>query len=205
MATHRSHEAQPVPRFGVLERWETGIRSSGTYAADAARLRLRFSMMFLKLVPMRVGKLAALAALAGVTACSGGSTGASPVPNTAFCGNDTQYALAIPQTGQTIPANTTATIEIVASGNNNQIYSSFKNFDLLLVPAYNNGSTAGQVATGPLSLTGANGAPAPFPSDYYYNGTLQTGLASGVLYNVYLNAYTTNCTPVGPIGQLAAQ
>ena len=154
----------------------------------------------------RVGKLALLGSIFTATACSGGgSSGAAPVPNTQFCGNDTQYALANPQSGQSITANSNATIEIVASGNNNQIYQSFKNFELLLVPANNNGSTAGQVATGALSLTGANAAFVPFPSDFYYNGTLQSGLQSGLQYNVYLNAFTTNCVPIGPIGQLFAQ
>lgn len=153
---------------------------------------------------MRVGKLALLGSIFAATACSGGgSSGAAPVPNTQFCGNDTQYALANPQSGQNITANSNATIEIVASGNNNQIYQSFKNFELLLVPANNNGSTNGQVATGALSLT--TGTFAPFPSDYYYNGTLQSGLQSGLQYNVYLNAFTTNCVPIGPIGQLFAQ
>ena len=163
--------------------------------------------MNLTTVAPRVGKLALLASILAATACSGGggSTGAAPVPNTQFCGNDTQYALANPQNGQSTSANTNSTIEIVASGNNNQIYQSFKNFELLLVPANNNGSTNGQVSTGALSLTGANGAIAPFPSDYYYNGTLQSGLQSGLQYNVYLNAFTTNCVPIGPIGTIFAR
>ncbi len=158
-------------------------------------------------VAMRAGKLVLLGSIFVATACSGGggSTGAAPVPNTQFCGNDTQYALANPRSGQNVSANSNSTIEIVASGNNNQIYQSFKNFELLLVPANNNGSTNGQISTGALSLTGANGAFAPFPSDYYYNGTLQSGLQSGLPYNVYLNAFTTNCVPIGPIGQLFAQ
>lgn len=158
------------------------------------------------LTPVRVGKLALFASLLVATACSGGSsTGAAPVPNTQFCGNDTQYALSSPQTSGTIAANTNATIQIVASGNNNQIYQSYKNFDLILVPANNNGSTVGQVATGPLSLTGANTSYQPFSSNYYYNGTLQSGLVSQTNYNVYVNAFTSNCTPIGPIGQLFAQ
>ena len=152
---------------------------------------------------------AVLGALVTMTACSGGgSSGTSPVPNTQFCGNDAQYALARPQTGLSISAGTGGTVEIVASGNNNQIYNSFKNFELLFVPANNNGSTQGQVITGPLSLTSDSNGYAPFTSNYYYNGTIannQSGLISGVVYNVYLNAFTTNCTPVGPIGQLGAQ
>ena len=162
--------------------------------------------MNLTTVAPRVGKLALLASIFAATACSGGgSTGAAPVPNTQFCGNDTQYALASPQSGHNIAANSNATIEIVANGNNNQIYQSFKNFELILVPANNNGSTNGQINTGTISLTGVNSSFAPFQSDYYYNGTLQSGLQSGLQYNVFLNAFTTNCIPIGPIGQLFAQ
>ncbi len=147
-----------------------------------------------------IGKLIVLGAtLIELSACSGGSSGTSPVPNTQFCGNDTQYALARPQSGQGISTGV-STVEIVVNGNNNQIAQSFANFDLLFVPANNNGQT---VATGSLSVTSDKGGYQPFNSDYYYNGTIASpGLAPGTLYNVYVNAFTSNCTPVGPIGQL---
>lgn len=135
---------------------------------------------------------------AGVTACGGGSSssGTSPVPNYGFCGNDTSYALARPQSGGTITAG--QTIEIVASGNTNQIYQSYQNFDLILVPANNSGNAV----TGSLATASDPSGYKPFSSDFYYSGTLQTGLIPGQQYNVYVNSYTSNCTPVGPIGQL---
>ncbi len=145
----------------------------------------------------------AIVAALALGACSGGgSSGSSPVPNTQFCGNDTQYALARPLSGNTIPTGNT-TIEIVASGTNNQISQSYRNFDLLFVPANNN---VGNGSTGPLSTTSDSGGYHPFSMDFYYNGTLAANsLVSGTLYNVYVNAFTSNCTPVGPIGQLTAQ
>jgi len=154
----------------------------------------------------RLGKFAVLGALFGAAACSGGGTaGTSPVPNTQFCGNDTQYALARPQSGQSVPSNTVTSVEIVASGDNNQIAQSFQNFNLLFVPTNGFGQT---VATGGLSRARDNGGFAPFPTDFYYTGTIGNGgtaaLAPGTLYNVYVNAFTSNCTPVGPIGQLGA-
>ncbi len=146
----------------------------------------------------RLGVVAASVALLAATACAGNS-GSAPVPNTLFCGNDTQYALARPQSGQAVPIGT-STVEIVASGNNNQIAQSYQSFDLLFVPANNGNPT---VATGQLSPARDPNGYQPFTSDYYYNGTIASpGLAPGTLYNVYVNAFTSSCTPVGPIGQL---
>lgn len=146
-----------------------------------------------------LGSLAGIVSLLGTVGCSGGSSGTAPVPNTQFCGNDTQYALARPLSGGSIPSGT-STVEIVASGDANQISASFANFDLLFVPTNSNGPT---VTTGSLSKTSDSGGIHPFPTDFYYNGTINSpGLASGTIYNVFVNAFTSNCTPVGPIGQV---
>jgi hypothetical protein len=153
----------------------------------------------------RFTKFTALGALVLASACSGaGTSGTSPVPNTQFCGADTQYLLARPLSGQSVQANSSVVVEIVAAGNNNQIAQSYRNFDLLFVPASNNnGSLQGSASTGSLSITSDKGGYAPFSSDYYYNGTVTSpGLAPQTLYNVYVNAFTSNCVPVGPIGQL---
>lgn len=160
--------------------------------------------MFARATTRALCLIPALGATLALGACSGGgSSGTSPVPNTQFCGNDTQYALARPLSGQAVPASGSPTIEIVASGTNNQISQSFKNFDLLFVPANSNAPNA---STGPLSTTSDNNGYHPFNMDFYFNGTLTSnGLIPGTLYNVYVNAFTSNCTPVGPIGQLTAQ
>ncbi len=147
-----------------------------------------------------VGKLAVLGVIiVGISACSGGAgSGTAPVPNRQFCGNDTQYALARPQSGTTLPSGV-STIEIVANGNGNQIAQSYQNFNLLFVPANTGGQT---IASGPLSLASDPNGYHPFTSDYYYNGTVGSpGLFPGTVYNVFVNAFTSNCSPVGPIGQ----
>jgi len=61
--------------------------------------------------------------------------------------------------------------------------------------------SAVQAQTGPLTATSDPSGPHPFSSDFYYNGTVQSpGLFAGQQYDVYLNAFSSNCTPIGPIG-----
>lgn len=158
----------------------------------------RFCMLALHLIPRRARIAFVCAGLIALTACGGGaSTGTAPVPNFGFCGNDTQYALARPTTGQSF-ASGTPTIEIVANGNNNTIAQSFQNFNLLLLP---NNSSSNQVQTGPLTAASDPNGFHPFTSDFYYSGTVVSpGLFPGQQYFVYLNAFTSNCTPIGPIG-----
>jgi hypothetical protein len=139
-------------------------------------------------------------ALLAMTACGGGgsgSSGTSPVPNSGYCGNDTQYALASPQSGGNI-STTGQSFEIVVNGNNNQIAQSFQNFQLVLVPQNNSGG----VTTGSFSRTSDKSGFHPYTTDFYYTAQLQSNLQFGQTYNVYVNAFTSNCTPIGPIGQL---
>ncbi len=153
--------------------------------------------------PRAIGALRALlagGALLAMNACGGGSgtSGTSPVPNSGYCGNDTQYALANPQSGGN-SSTTGQSFEIVVNGNNNQIAQSFQNFQLVLVPQNN---SSGGVTTGPFSRASDPNGYHPYTTDYYYTTQLQSNLQSGQTYNVYVNAFTSNCTPIGPIGQL---
>jgi len=143
----------------------------------------------------------ALLALSFVAAagCGGGSTGTNPIPNPGsnqICDANSQgEALANPNPGQTGVSAGTTTIKIVSYGNSDQLYSSYQQFDLILA-----GSRGDQIVTGPLSLTTRQaGDNQPFPSDFYYSGTLQGSLQFGETYTVYLNAPQTNCTP-GAVG-----
>ena len=142
--------------------------------------------------------IAGLLALGG---CGGSSnSGSASVPTTVYCGNDSSYALARPLNGGTISAGTPS-VEIVASGNNNQLGQSYQSFNLLFVPR----SNAPQVQTGGFAAASDPSGYHPFASDFYYSGTVQSpGLFSGQTYDVYLNAFSTNCTPNGPIGAVLA-
>jgi hypothetical protein len=138
------------------------------------------------------------AGLLALTACGGGSSGTAPVNNFGFCGNDTQYALARYNPGGN------ATIEIVANGNNNTIYNSYQSFDLLLSLSPNSPNANGTVSTGSLTLSSDSSGPHPFSSDYYYTATTQGFLQPGFTYYVWLNAFTSNCVPIGPLGSFVA-
>jgi len=149
----------------------------------------------LPLAPARAALLAIMITEL-LSACGGGGSSTSNAP---LCGSDTQYQLASPQTGGYAGPGT-PTIEIVANGSNNQIYSSFQNFDLLFVPTNASYPT---VPTGSLAQASDPNGYHPYGSDFYYKGTvLAPGLSAGLAYNVYLNVFTSNCTPIGPIGQV---
>ncbi|MDQ2858430.1 MAG: hypothetical protein M3R53_07235 [Candidatus Eremiobacteraeota bacterium] len=149
----------------------------------------------LSLAPARAALLGTIAA-AALSACGGGGSSSSNVP---LCGSDTQYQLASPQSGAYVGPGT-PTVEIVANGSSNQIYNSFQNFDLLFVPTNASYPT---VPTGSLSQSSDPNGYHPYSSDFYYKGTvLSPGLTAGLTYNVYLNVFTSNCSPIGPIGQL---
>ncbi|HEX3551292.1 MAG TPA: hypothetical protein VHT53_12990 [Candidatus Elarobacter sp.] len=131
--------------------------------------------------------------------CGGGSAGTNPIPypgsNQLCDANSSGEALDRPSPGQTGVSTGTNTIEIVSNGNSDQLYQSYSQFDLILV-----GSRGDQLVTGPLSLSGADTTGNhPFPSDYYYTGTIQGTLQFGESYTVELNAPSTNCTP-GVVG-----
>jgi hypothetical protein len=132
-----------------------------------------------------------LAATLALAACGGGSTGTTLPPNTLGpCDPGTQVELARPFQGQTgIPPSTTS-IEIVANGNGNTLGNSFQNFDLFLQP-----SVGGTITSSPLAAVQDTSGPHPFGSDFFYSGNIP-GLQFGVTYTVFLNAFTSNCSPV---------
>lgn len=145
------------------------------------------------LVPSRLARVIVAASLVALAACSGGSsTGTGAVPNTnGSCDPGTSVQLARPFPGQGGVSTATNSIEIVASGNNNTLYNSYTMWDVVLTSNF-----ASTVTGQPLALAPADqSAPHPYQSDFYYTSSI-SGLASGVGYNAFLNAFNTNCQPI---------
>jgi hypothetical protein len=149
----------------------------------------------------RLGKLRSLL-LFGATAlvlsgCSSGTSGGNnPSVVGTSCSPGTQLALASPTPNQTGVSPGTSQIVVVANGNGNYLYQTFSTWQVVLL--INNNANQG-IPGGALSLITDNGAPHPFPSDYYYASSI-SGLQSGLTYGVYLSQENTNCPLVGPVG-----
>ena len=129
-----------------------------------------------------------------LAACGGGtaSTGTAPVPNTnGSCALGFQAQIARPAPSQTGVGNISS-IEIVANGNNNNLYNAYQSYDLLVTPS---GAPPQQgIASNFLTLAPADAnGPHPYASDYYYNANLGENIPSGY-WDVYLNAQS-NCQP----------
>ncbi|MDQ2680117.1 MAG: hypothetical protein M3Y21_03720, partial [Candidatus Eremiobacteraeota bacterium] len=105
------------------------------------------------------------------------------------CNPGTQVQLARPSPNQVVSGGI-GSIEIVASDQNNILYSTYGQWDLLLTS-----NLGDQIpASGPLNLIPDRGGPQPYQSDYYYSASIQS-LPSGRTWNVQLNNTGTNCTP----------
>lgn len=148
--------------------------------------------------------LLAAAALAAVTltACSSGGSSNPPIggnypvygpPSSYQCDPGTQVQLANPQPYQTgVPTNQSS-ITIVANGDNNVLYQTYDEWELLYTDAYS-GST---YATSTLQLVPDQNGPHPYGSDYYYSGSLNgQGFIPGDSYTVSLVQAQNGCQPV---------
>jgi hypothetical protein len=132
-----------------------------------------------------------LAATLALTACGGGGTGNSSLPNSfGPCDPGTSVQLARPSQGQFGASSNTTSIEIVASGNGNTLGNSFGSFDLIL-----QNNVSGSITSSPLTAASDPSGPHPFGSDFFYSGSIP-GLQFGTNYTVFLNAFTSNCNPV---------
>ena len=135
-------------------------------------------------------------ACASLCACGGGgssSTGTGSVPTTAgqSCAVNVQATLARPAPGQTGVGNIN-TIEVVANSNNNNLYTSYQSYNLLVTPSGANPLQG--ISTNFLSLTSDNSGPHPYGSDYYYNANIGENIPSGY-WDVYLNVPQSGCQP----------
>jgi hypothetical protein len=150
------------------------------------------------LPPRFARALIVAASLIVAAGCGGGgsSSGSVPPPNNfGVCDPGTQVTLANPLSGQTgVPTNTNR-IEIVANGNNNTLNQSYTSFDLVLVDNFGN-----RLTSGPLSLVSDPGGIKPYPSDFYYAGTLPNSLNFGTNYSVYLNIFSSSCSQLPFLG-----
>ncbi len=146
-------------------------------------------------VPLK--NIAFAAAGTVLVACSGGaSNGNNPTVAGTSCSPGTQLALAVPFSNETGVPISTSQIVIVANGNGNYLYQTYANWQVVLL--INNNINNG-LPGGNLTLINDNGAPHPFPTDYYYSSSI-SGLVPGLTYAVYLNQQNTSCSLVGPIG-----
>ncbi|HEY0395000.1 MAG TPA: hypothetical protein VGD01_10955 [Candidatus Elarobacter sp.] len=139
--------------------------------------------------PARLVRALFAVSFIAVAGCGGGSSSSSTVPNgNGVCdANAGSIAIARPTAG--FPSNGNS-VEIVSSTSSDELHGNPGAFDLILVDNFNQ-----QTVTGLLTILPDNNGPHPYANDFYYQGTLSTGLLSGRTYNVFLNAPNSSCTP----------
>ena len=142
--------------------------------------------------PVRLARALLAASVVVIAAgCGGGGSSsgtALPPQSNGFCDPGTQVSLASPQPNATGVSPSINHIEIVANGNNNILFQSYTNYDVIVRDRFN-----GNVITGaPLSLTTDPNGYHPYPSDFYYNSTI-SGLNFGTVYDAYLNIFNSPC------------
>jgi hypothetical protein len=130
-----------------------------------------------------------------LAACSGSGVlgGLGPVfGNQPACDTGTQVQLANPAPSQNGVNSNIGQITIVASGNSNNLYNTYGQWNVVLTPL-NFGT--GSIEGGPLSLVDGRSLNHPFASDFYYASSVPN-LQPGVTWNVTLQQNNgTNCTP----------
>jgi len=128
-----------------------------------------------------------------LSAC-GGSGGLGNVfggnPRGNQCNTGTSEQVVSPTPGQT--SSNVNQITIVASSNNNTLYSNYQNWYIYVTDNFGN-----RVQGGQLNLVPDPGAPQPYSSDFYYSSQLPQTLPPGATWNVHLTEYNGNgCTDV---------
>jgi hypothetical protein len=131
---------------------------------------------------------AVLVLLIATASCNGNSsTSVPPNPPGTTCSPGTPVQLSMPQNGSTGNPTHLGSIQIVVDANIDLLGNSW---DLVLVDEFGKHSRSGT-----LSLASNPGGSHPFPTDYYYNGSVSP-LTAGDVYNVYLNQTTSQCSPM---------
>jgi len=105
------------------------------------------------------------------------------------CNTGTQQTLAHPTSGSDRVSPTIRQLTIVASGNNNNLFSTRNQWILTL------SDNTGVVLTGgTLNLVSDPTGPHPYPSDFYYSSNIPT-LAAGRRYQAFLSKPSGACAP----------
>lgn len=133
--------------------------------------------------------------IAALSACSSGGSNNPFGPNGGICDPGTQVQLDNPNPYQSNVSTNTNQINIVANGNNNFLYTSYNQWNIIL-----QGNLGDQIIGGNLNLIADPNGLHPYTSDYYYGSSVQN-LRFGETYIVRLN-YNANCTPLS-IGQFS--
>jgi hypothetical protein len=144
-----------------------------------------------------IRNLVCVLGLASLCACGGGGGGIfgnNPIFNGGGgspCYTGTSQQLARPASGAYAP--NTSSIEIVANGNNNNLYSTYQSWYLI---AFSN-TTGQQIQGGQLNLVSDPNGPHPFGSDFYYSSQMPGTLPSGQNWSIYLTQSGTGCSGIG--------
>jgi len=120
--------------------------------------------------------------LLGITACSGNGTGllGNNNPFGQQCNPGTSVQLARPSQGQT-GVGSINSVEIVANGQNNTLYQTYQNWQLVAQDSFGN-----VISGGGLALVSDTGGPHPYTSDFYYSSSFPN-LQSGTTYSIQLS------------------
>lgn len=130
---------------------------------------------------------------AALTACSANGIG---LGGNQICSTGTQTQLTNPTSGQTGVSTTIGQIIFVANGNNNQLYSTYSQWQLTLVDNFSLVTNGGR-----LVLVPDPSAPHPYPSDFYYSSSIPQ-LSPGHTYSVSLGIAGGSCTSI-PLGSFS--
>jgi len=137
---------------------------------------------------MRYLLIGALIGTLTFTGCS--SSANAPGQHQFPCNTGTSQTLANPTSGSTGVSTTIGQITVVASGNNNNLFSTYNQWIVTL------NDNTGTVWTGSaLTLVSDPTGPHPYPSDFYYGSNIPM-LDAGRTYNAVLSEPSGACTPL---------
>lgn len=106
------------------------------------------------------------------------------------CDPGTQVQLADPQPGQTGVSTSIGRIVIVANSDNNNLHTTYNQWNLTLVDQYGD-----RISGGNLTLISFPGGPQPYASDFYYASSIGQ-MPAGSTWNVELSEPGAACLPV---------